>query len=51
MDRIIVNQYSIDCPFILDEHRLAFFSDVHGDITKLESIIELLKKLRVIYFL
>ena len=47
MDRIIVNQYSIECPFILDEHRLAFFSDVHGDITKLESIIELLKKLRV----
>lgn len=47
MDRIIVNQYAIDSPSLLDEQRIAFFSDVHGDFTKLESIIELLKKLRV----
>ena len=47
MNNVIVNQYMINSPLFIEKHRVAFFSDVHGDIINLVKIIDILKKMHI----
>lgn len=43
MNRIITNHYKITNPNISSDRQIAYLSDVHSDITKLEDVIKVLK--------
>ena len=47
MNNVIVNQYMLNSPLFIDKHRVAFLSDVHGDIVNLVKIIDILKKMHI----
>lgn len=47
MNKISINQYSINSPLLSNKQRMAFISDIHGDEMKLELIVDILKKLQV----
>ena len=47
MDRIRINNYSIENPKINDNMRIASISDIHSDLENLDMLFELLKKIRV----
>ena len=47
MNNVIVNQYIINSPLFIEKHRVAFLSDVHGDIVNLVKIIDILKKMHI----
>ena len=47
MNKIIINQYEITNPSIKEEKQIAFISDIHSDLIKLETIIKTLKELKI----
>ena len=46
MDKINVNNYEVSGASLATDKKLAFLSDVHGNVNKLEKIIELLKDMK-----
>ena len=47
MNNVIVNQYMINSPLFIEKHRVAFLSDVHGNVVYLKNIIDILKKMHI----
>lgn len=47
MNKIITNQYIITNPSINSNKKIAYLSDVHSDITKLEETIKTIKELEI----
>lgn len=47
MGKIITNQYLITNPNINTDKKIAYLSDVHSDITKLEEVVKTLKELEI----
>ena len=47
MSNIITNEYLITNRNIITYKRMAYLSDVHSDITKLEEVVKTLKDLEI----
>ena len=51
MNRYLINEYEVTSPFVSNKQTMAFCSDIHGETSKLEWIINTIKELRVTTFL